>query len=290
MGYKKIAVIGGGPAGLTASLFLANAGMSVTLFEKRSSLGGAVKHAIPDFLYACDSIDKDIELARSAGVEIVLGAEIYCLSELRAEGYDKIIFATGAWIPVEIELEKGIALNALDFLAHLKHSYNSSSQSTVSSAIFGESIAVIGAGNIAVAAALAAKRIKGIRNVALIYRRTKQLMPAEPEKVNRATAEGIELHELLSPKSFENGILTCYRTKLGKPDESGRGSPILTEETIKIPADTVIAATGNKSSVGYVDENAKDVYIIGAAADRNMTIAQAIEDAKKCVEAVLNLQ
>jgi putative selenate reductase len=287
MGYKKIAVIGGGPAGLTASLFLANAGMSVTLFERRNTLGGAVRHIIPDFLYPCDSIDKDIALVESSGVEIVLGAEIYCLSKLRAEGYDKIIFATGALIPVEIELEKGIALNALDFLSHLKFSYNSSPQSTVSSAVFGESIAIIGGGNVAVAAALTAKRIKGVKNVALIYRRTKQLMPAETKNVSRVIAEGIELHELLSPKSFENGILTCYRTFLGTPDESGRCSPSLTEETTEIPADTVIAAAGNKSSVGYVDENAKDVYIIGAAADRNMTVAQAIEDAKKCVESFL---
>jgi putative selenate reductase len=289
MGYKKAAVIGGGPAGLTASYLLANAGWSVTLFEKRNTPGGAVRYVIPDFLYPCDSINNDIALALSAGVEIITDAEIYCLSRLRADGYEKIFFATGAWTPVEVELEKGFALCALDFLAHLKHDYNFSPQSTVSSAVFGENIIVVGGGNIAVAAAFAAKRIKGVKNVALVYRRTKSLMPAVKENVERALAEGIELYELLSPKSFENGILTCCRTELGMIDETCRCCPILTEEVKEIPADTVIAAAGNKSSVSFIDENAKDVFIIGAAANRIFTVSQAVADAKRCVEAVIGL-
>ena len=286
----KIAVIGGGPAGLAAAYFLAKAGRPVTLFEKRDSLGGVVRHVIPEFRIKEQAVDNDIALIEAMGVDIRLNTEAGCLSSLRADGYENIVVATGAWEPGEITLEHGAALDALEFLAHLKHNEkavrNAVSDDTdapvpVSAKIFGENIAVIGGGNTAMDTARAAKRIPGVKQVSVVYRRTKRFMPAAAEELELTAGEGVVFYELLSPRSLDNGVLTCTQMKLGEPDSSGRRSPVATEETVEVPADTVIAAVGNKSFI-VVDKNAKDVFVIGDALRGPATVAEAIADAAKC--------
>jgi len=283
----KIAIIGGGPAGLAAAYFLARADRSVTLFEKKDSLGGIVRHVIPEFRIPEAAIDADIELALSMGVDVKLNTEVYCLSSLRAEGFESIIFATGAWLPGNVELEQGSSLDALEFLAHLKHDIKSGTNE-ISSKTFGENIVVVGGGNTAMDTARAAKRIKGVKQVSIVYRRTKRFMPADIEELELALEEGIEFYELLAPKSLLDGVLTCVQMKLGDPDESGRRSPVPTDKLIEVPADTVIAAVGNKSAC-VIDENAKDVYVIGDALRGPATVAEAIADAASCAAAILGV-
>jgi len=284
---SKTAIIGGGPAGLAAAYFLAKADQSVTLFEKRDSLGGIVRHVIPEFRISGEAIDNDIALVQAMGIDVKLNTEVYCLSSLRAEGFENIVFATGAWTPAEVELESGSTLDALEFLAHLKHDARCGAN-LISSRTFGENIAVIGGGNTAMDTARAAMRIKGVKSVSIVYRRTKRFMPADIEELELAIKEGVGFFELLAPKSLADGKLTCSEMKLGDPDDSGRRSPVPTGNTVEVPADTVIAAVGNKSSL-FIDEDAKDVYVIGDAARGPATVAEAIADAAKCAEAIANI-
>jgi len=284
----KVAIIGGGPAGLSAAFFLAKAGRSVTVFEKRDSLGGIVRHVIPAFRIHDSAIDNDIALVEAMGIDVKLNTEINCINSLRNAGFTSIIIATGAWAPGTIELENGSPLDALEFLAHLKFD-EKSSEKTISSKTFGESIAVIGGGNTAIDTARAAKRINGVKRVSIIYRRTKRFMPADIEELMLASHEGVEFYELLAPKSHTNGILTCTQMELGEPDSSGRRSPVATDKTVDIPADTVIAAIGNKACADVCDINEKDVYVIGDAANGPATVAEAIKDAADCAKAITDI-
>jgi len=284
----KVAIIGGGPAGLAAAYFLAKAERPVTLFEKRNSPGGIVRHVIPEFRISETAIDNDIALVQAMGVDIRLNTEVNDINELRADGFEHIVIATGAWVPGELGLEKGTMLDALEFLAHLKHDSKSSAP-CISSRTFGENIAVVGGGNTAMDTARAAKRIPGVSNVSVVYRRTKRYMPADPEELELALEEGILFYELLAPKSLYGGKLTCIQMKLGDPDLSGRRSPVPTEEITEIPADTVIAAIGNKTGCTLCGEAEKDIYIIGDAKRGPATVAEAIADAAKCAETIAGI-
>ncbi|MCL2425294.1 MAG: putative selenate reductase subunit YgfK [Oscillospiraceae bacterium] len=286
----KIAIVGGGPAGLSAAYFLAKAGRSVTLYEKRNSLGGIVRHVIPEFRISETAIDNDIALIEAMGIEVKLNTEIGCMSGLRNQGFEKIIIASGAWLPINIELEEGFAIDALEFLAHLKHDEKISSanntESSISSNIFGENIAIVGGGNTAMDTARAAKRIRGVKNVSIVYRRTKVYMPADIEELELAMSEGVKFYELVSPKTLKHGVLICNQMKLGEPDSSGRRSPEMTTQLVEIQADTVIAAVGNKAFVCSTQSKADDIYVIGDASRGPATIAEAIADAMECATAI----
>jgi len=287
---SNIAVVGGGPAGLSAAYFLAKSGHTVTIFEKRNSLGGIVRHVIPEFRISETAIDNDIALIKAMGIEVKLNTEIGCMSGLRNQGFEKIIIASGAWLPIDIELEEGFAIDALEFLAHLKHdaktSAENNTESIVSSNLFGENIAIVGGGNTAMDAARAAKRIRGVKNVSIVYRRTKDYMPADIEELELALSEGVEFYELLSPKSITGGVLTCHQMKLGEPDSSGRRSPVQTNNLVEIQANTLIAAIGNKALVCSTQSKADDIYVIGDAKNGPATIAEAIADAAACAESI----
>ena len=138
-------------------------------------------------------------------------------------------------------------------------------------------------------AARAAKRIPGVKRVSVVYRRTTRYMPADADELEMALDEGIEFHELLAPKSLQDGVLTCTKMKLGEADQSGRRSPVATDEIIEIQADTAIAAIGNKINCTLCGEDQADVYIIGDAKRGPATIAEAIADAAKCAEAIAGI-
>ncbi|MCL2079310.1 MAG: putative selenate reductase subunit YgfK [Oscillospiraceae bacterium] len=279
----KIAVIGGGPAGLAAAYFLAGAGHAVTIHEEKSSLGGIVRHVIPEFRIAQSAIDKDIELVLSAGINLRLGLRVVDIEKVRAYGYEHVIIATGAWKSLSVELERGTAINAIPFLARLKK--------TPENVKLGENIAVIGGGNTAIDVARAVVRQKDVKKVRIIYRRTKRYMPADSEELILAQNEGVELLELLAPASHVNGVLTCNVMELGEPDESGRCSPISTGESVEIPADTIISAIGSIADNRIVDAvlavyDKQNVHIIGDAKRGPATVAEAIADAAKCAAAI----
>ena len=257
---KTVAVIGGGPAGLATAFFLTRAGVPVTIFEARDSLGGVVRHVIPEFRIASDDISHDAELCLAFGAKVQLNARVESIDELKAQGFTDVVVATGAWMPGSAGLGEGAELDVLEFLEAAKKGEKLE---------LGEDVVVIGAGNTAMDAARVAKRLAGVKNVRLVYRRTKKQMPADEEELDLALADGVEFCELLAPKALNGAVLTCDVMELGEPDASGRRSPVATGETVELSATTVICmatalhtiAAGNMTpSYRVVDGVVRPVY------------------------------
>ena len=242
---KNVAVIGGGPAGLACAFFLTRAGAKVTIFERKESLGGVARHIIPAFRISDEDIDRDVELCRAFGAEVKLGVEVADVAELKADGYTDVVVCTGAWAPGHVGLEYGDEIDVLDFLAAAKSGLDLST--------LGTDVVIVGAGNTAMDAARVAKRLPGVQNVRIVYRRTKRYMPADEEELAEALSEGVELCELLAPKGVADGVLTCDVMELGEPDESGRRSPVATGKTLEVPATAIICAVGEKIEAGIYE-------------------------------------
>ena len=289
---KKVAIVGGGPAGIAAAYFLARAGASVTIFEKEAKLGGVIRYVIPGFRIPETTIDKDVSFIEKMGVEIRTNTEITSVADVKAQGYDAVIVATGANKPGTLKLEKGETVNALKFLADFK--------SNDGKVDLGKNVVVIGGGNTAMDTARAAKRTEGVEHVYLVYRRTKRYMPAAEEELLEVLEESVEFKELLSPVSLENGTLICRKMELGTMDASGRAGVTETDEMVEVPADTVIVAVGEKVPAEFYEANGinvnergkakldqetletsvKDVYLAGDSARGAATIVEAIRDAQ----------
>lgn len=294
----KAAVIGGGPAGMAAAYFLRKGGMEVTLFEAKESLGGVVRHVIPPFRISEDAIEKDAEILRKMQVDIHCNTKLESLEELKKQGYTKIVLAVGAPVQGSLKLESGMPKNALEFLAEFKQ--------TDGKVSLGKHVVVIGGGNTAMDTARAAKRNAGVEHVYLIYRRTRRYMPADEEELVMALEDGVEFKELLSPVKLENGQLFCKVMQLSDYDVSGRRGVTETGETVWVPADTVIAAVGEKVSTDwyqanglavsekgrlYVDEKTlktsdDNVYAAGDGLYGPATVVEAIRDGRKVAEAI----
>ena len=247
----KAAVIGGGPAGMAAAYFLRRAGMEVTLFEKNDALGGVVRHVIPEFRIATDSIDKDAALLEKMGVDICLNTEIKEIDMLKNAGYTAVILAVGAHEPGVLRLEKGEPVNALQFLADFKAKDGDLD--------IGKNVVIIGGGNTAMDTARAAKRTRGVEHAYLVYRRTKRYMPADEEELVMAVDDGVEFMELLAPVKQEDGKLLCKVMKLGDFDASGRRGVVEAGEEKEVPADTVIAAVGERVPTSFYEANGINV-------------------------------
>ena len=232
----KVAVIGGGPAGLACAFFLSRAGADVTILERKETLGGVARHIIPAFRISDEDIDRDVELCLAYGAKVKTGVEAKSVAELKAEGYTDVVVACGAWAPGHVGLEYGEEIDVLEFLGAAKRGEDLSA--------LGTDVVIVGAGNTAMDAARVAKRLPGVENVRIVYRRTKRYMPADEEELAEALSEGVELCELLAPKGVRAGVLTCDKMVLGEPDESGRRSPVATGEVVEVPATSVICAVG----------------------------------------------
>ena len=297
---KKVAIIGGGPAGLAAATFLSRAGVPVTVFERKEQLGGVVRNVIPEFRISADSIDKDVELCKAYGAEFKLGAEVTSVKALKAEGYTDVIVSIGAWKPGRSPLAYGEVTDALEFLMEAKK--NGAAMN------IGKDVVVLGGGNTAMDVARAAKRIPGVENVRLIYRRTKRYMPADEEELQLAIEDGVEFLELLAPVGAEDGTLKCSVMELGAPDASGRRSPVDTGRTEEYPADTIIAAIGETIDTSLyaelgVEMDAKGrpvvdanmmtteagVYAVGDSRRGPATVVEAIADSAKAAAAIAGI-
>ena len=298
---KKAAVIGAGPAGLAAAAFLSRAGIPVTVLERKDRPGGVVAHVIPGFRIGAEAIEKDIALCKAYGAEIVCGREIRSIDELKAEGYTDVIIAVGAWKHGRNPLKSGECLDALAFLEKLK--------ADPESVHTGRDVVVLGGGNTAMDTARAARRLPGSPNVRLVYRRTRRYMPADEEELQMALEDGVEFMELLAPEELKDGQLVCHVMELGAPDKSGRRSPVDTGEVRQIPADTVIAAVGERvdatlfESAGcQVSEkglpvtdagmrtSVEGIYAIGDARRGPATVVEGIADAIAAAESICNAQ
>ena len=231
-------------------------------------------------------------------MNIFLNSEITDISMLKNAGYTAVILAVGASEPGVLRLEEGKAVNALEFLEDYKK--------TDGNLDIGKQVAIIGGGNTAMDTARAAKRTKGVEHVYLVYRRTRRYMPADEEELEMAMEDGVEFMELLAPVKLENGKLLCKVMKLGDTDSSGRRSVVETDEEKEIPADTVIAAVGEKVPTAFYQKNGihvndrgrvivneetcetnlAGVYVAGDGLGGPATVVEAIRDGLKAAEAV----
>jgi formate dehydrogenase major subunit len=249
---KKIAIVGAGPSGLTCAYYSALNGHDVTVFERHSYAGGMMRYGIPEYRLPKVTLDKEIDLIRKLGVKIMtkktLGTHIL-LEDLHKD-FDAVYLAIGSWraTPLHIEGENlpGVWLG-IQFLEQV------TKQADVK---LGENVVVIGGGNTAIDCARTALRL-GAKSVKLVYRRTKEDMPAEPYEVEAALAEGVEMYFLTAPSRIvsENGykMLHCIKMTLGEPDRSGRRRPIPIEGSeCAFEADTIIGAIGQSTNTRFL--------------------------------------
>lgn len=252
----KIAVIGSGPAGLTASGDLAKMGYDVTVFESLHDLGGVLRYGIPEFRLPVDVLDVEINNLKKLGIKFVLNTLVgrtKTVKDLFEEGFRSIFIGTGAGLPVFLGID-GENLNhiysANEFLVrvNLMRAFDFPNYDTP--VYRGKNIVVVGGGNTAMDSARTALRL-GALSVKLVYRRTENEMPARKEERVHAKEEGVELVPLTNPVKFigdEKGFVKgveCIKMELGEPDESGRRRPRKVENSnFIIDTDMVVLALG----------------------------------------------
>jgi len=251
---KRIAVVGAGPSGLSAAYYLALKGHKVLVFEKQPQPGGMMRYGIPEYRMPKAQLDAEIDIMRAMGIDIAcersLGVHLH-LEDLQ-RGYDAVYLAFGSWqaTPLAIDGDNlpGVALG-INWLA----------DATKGSADFkvGDDVIVIGGGNTAIDCVRTALR-RGAKNVSLVYRRTKDDMPAERFEVEAALAEGVNMVYLTAPDHItmrEDGkkLLHCMAMELGEPDRSGRRRPIPIEgSNFEMAADTIIGAIGQATNTQFL--------------------------------------
>ncbi|MBA7471099.1 Glutamate synthase [NADPH] small chain [subsurface metagenome] len=253
---KRVAVVGSGPAGLTAAADLAKLGHSATIFEALHTAGGVLIYGIPEFRLPKDIVQAEVDYVASLGVKVELDSvigKLVTIDELLNNGYDAVFLGTGAGLPMFMGIP-GENLNGIysanEFLTrvNLMKAYQFPAYNTPVKV--GKRVAVIGGGNVAMDSARCALRL-GAEEVYIVYRRSEVEMPARREEVENAKEEGIQFKLLTVPKRFlgndQNWVvgMECYEMELGEPDESGRRRPIIKEGSeFIIDVDVVIVALG----------------------------------------------
>ena len=255
---KKVAVVGGGPAGLTAAGELVKLGHDVTIYEALHKPGGVLVYGIPEFRLPKQIVEEEVDRLVQAGVKIecnVVVGRTYTLPELR-EAFDAVFIANGAGLPVFMNVPgenfKGV-YSANEYLTrvNLMEAYDPDGDTPVLKA---RSVAVVGGGNVAMDAVRTAKRL-GAEHAIIAYRRTKTEMPARVEEVHHAEAEGVEFEMLVAPlevlgneKNWVKG-LRCQRMQLGEPDASGRRrpEPVPGSEFV-VECDIVVVSIGTRAN------------------------------------------
>jgi glutamate synthase (NADPH/NADH) small chain len=253
---KKIAVVGSGPAGLTVAGTLRLLGHSVTVFEALHKTGGVLVYGIPEFRLPKAIVEAEVDYLKRMGVKFVTN---YVVGKIRTvdrilEEYDAVFLGTGAGLPLFLGIP-GENLNGVysanEYLtrSNLMKAYLFPKYDTP--IVLGKNVAVIGGGNVAMDSARTALRL-GADNVYIIYRRSRDEMPARNEEIHHAEEEGIEFHLLTNPVAFigdENNWVVqieCQKQELGEPDDSGRRRPVpIAGSEFVIAVDTVVVAVGN---------------------------------------------
>lgn len=303
---KKVAIIGGGPGGLTAAYFLRKHGHDVTVYDAMPKMGGMLRYGIPEYRLPKAILDKEIESIAEMGVKMINNTKIgkdITLDELKSN-FDATVIAIGAWKSTKIgctgEDANGV-FGGIDFLREV---------ALGNKPAIGKNVMVVGGGNTAMDACRTAVRL-GAENVYVVYRRTRAEMPAEDIEYAEACEEGVQFKFLCNPDEIisENGKVKAVKLQimeLGEPDASGRRSPVPVAgkfETVEV--DSVISAIGQKVNVGgfeSIELNARGiiaadehsfrtsvdgVFAIGDATNRGASIAiAAIGEANKAAEVI----
>jgi NADPH-dependent glutamate synthase beta subunit-like oxidoreductase/CO/xanthine dehydrogenase FAD-binding subunit len=250
---KSVAIVGAGPGGLSAAFYLRKAGHTVTVFDRRPKAGGVMRYGVPHFRLQKDIVDTLIAAYEGMGIIFRCGINIgkdITVEELD-EQYDGIFFGTGAWKqPIMGIGGEELALFGLDFLTEV----NTYLQKTI-----GKNVVVCGGGNVAMDAALTAKRL-GAEKVTVVYRRSMKEIPAGKEEVDRAVEEGVAFCFLSNPTDIlTDGTnvdrIRCIRMKLDEPDEEGRRRSVeIPGSAFELDADYILLATGQAVDLSFLGE------------------------------------
>jgi len=243
---KSVAVVGAGPAGLSCAYFLAQKGHKVTIYEAMPSPGGMLRYGIPQYRLPKDVLDKEVDIIRNMGVEIKYNTKVGkdITIDFLKKHYDSVFLGIGAWessgLMCKGEDMEGV-LGGIDFLREvaLNKSVN-----------LGKKVLVVGGGNTAMDVARTSVRL-GAEKVSVLYRRTREEMPAEDIEIEEAEEEGVEFNYLVAPIEVigegKARALRCQKMRLGEPDASGRRKPEpIPGEEVVFEADTIIAAIGQR--------------------------------------------
>ncbi len=254
---RKVAVVGSGPAGLTVAGELAKKGHEVTIFEALHKPGGVLVYGIPEFRLPKKIVESEIDYVKQLGVKIVTNAIIgksATVSELLEGEFDAVFIGSGAGAPkfMNIPGENCVGVfSANEYLtrSNLMKAYRFPEYDTPIPR--GGVVAVVGGGNVAMDSARTALRL-GAEKVVILYRRSREEMPARIDEIHHAEEEGIEFHFLVNPIKFicdEHGKVQeveCIKMKLGEPDDSGRKRPVKIDNSeFSVKIDTVVIAIGN---------------------------------------------
>jgi formate dehydrogenase beta subunit len=239
---KKVAVVGAGPAGLTAAYYLAKLGHAVTVFEALLQTGGMLRVGIPAYRLPRKILDAEIKEIENVGVEIRTNTRIESVDSLLKQGYNAVFLGLGAHKGTKMGAEGEDSPGVIDGVTFLRQ------VSLGEKVKIGKKIAIIGGGNAAIDCSRTALRL-GAKEAAIIYRRTRDEMPAAPEEVEEALHEGVKITFLAAPNQIrvKNGHLEleCLRMKLGEPDASGRRRPVPIEGSeFTSDFDNIIASIG----------------------------------------------
>jgi heterodisulfide reductase subunit A len=307
---ERVAVVGSGPAGLTVAHDLRLAGYRVTLFEALPVLGGMLRVGIPDYRLPPDVLDREIDSILRLGIQVVTGKRLgtdFTLESLRAEGFAAIFLGIGAHRGLSLQLRgtEGLVgvVDAVDFLREVNLGNRRRP---------GEHAVIVGGGNVAIDAARTALRV-GCREVTVVYRRTRDEMPAYPEEIDGALAEGVKIEYLTAPvgvRAVEGRVtgFECIRTALSEPDESGRRRPVpIAGSEFVIDCDAIVAAIGQEPEVdealggavevtrrntlrvqaGTLQTSLPDVFAGGDAVSGPATVIEAIAAGHRAAESIM---
>ncbi len=260
---KRVAVIGGGPSGLSAAYYLRRLGHSVTIYDKMPKLGGMLRYGIPEYRLPKKVLDWEIQGILDLGVEARTNVEFgksFKMELLKAAGFDAVYVAVGAWDDHRLDIEGHDAQGVISGIKYLEKFHTDEKVDT------GEYVVIIGGGNTAIDAARTAQRM-GAKEVSIVYRRSRDEMPANPAEIIAAEEESINLRYLCGPRRVitENGRvsgLEVIKMELGEPDPSGRRRPVPVEgsETV-IKCDVIIEAVGQKPNMEFMknDDHLKSI-------------------------------
>ncbi|MFP4040093.1 MAG: RnfABCDGE type electron transport complex subunit B [Desulfosudaceae bacterium] len=262
---KKVAVIGGGPAGLSCAFFLRRVGHEVTIFDSNPALGGMIRYGIPEYRLPKEVLQWETDGILSLGIkhkpDMALGLD-FDLASLVAAGYDAIFLGIGAWKDYNLKIEgndlSGV-YSGIDFLTRFAAYQQGVSPDPVP---VGKKCAVIGGGNTAIDCVRTLVRL-GAEEVSIVYRRTRNEMPANKVEIDAAEEEGINLKYLFSPNRIigdDEGYvcgLEVQEMELGEPDDSGRRKPVPKEGAVQVlETDMIVLAIGQGPDISFIDKEA----------------------------------